>query len=209
MVSQKEINALKQSLVGLTMVKDKKQDYVAVLVKVPKKGGSALLTLLKKGISYSLPALKSAVPSVASFLLLVGWELLDDVRRIATEIASRKETDESTSQIIKEALKKKYSSASVAIKKLIAYPIFEAILVGIAFKKLSEFDPTGVSTNLVRSLDAMSDKAIKDISLSIKTCPNCHAVRPQGEKGPEYFENKTSYINHVSSHSRGKAKRKE
>jgi hypothetical protein len=199
-------NDLQKNLQGVRLIKDGKKQYVAVLVNIPQRGGGTTLTLLKKGISMALPHLRTfAPPAIASFLLLVGWELVDDIKKIAKDMMDKKETDENTAKIIKDVLSKKYKSASVAIKKLLAIPFFESLIASFAMQGIAKFDPTGISGKLLDSLSSLTDNTLGKISEAIKTCPECHAVGPVRANAPEYFKNLESFTKHVATHKRGKS----
>lgn len=201
------IAILKKNLIGYKLVKDGKKEYLAVLMRIPKRGGGVLATLsrsitqtTKQALMQTTVSSKLLAPAVASFLLIVGWELVNDVMAIARKLTDDLETDESTTEIIKKVLSTKYPSPRVAIKKLLTFPIFEAILVGLTMKKLSSYDPTGISNKLIKSIDEVSDSAIKKVSDSLLTCPTCLATGPDDSKTD--FENPGNLHMHISSHTR-------
>lgn len=202
-MSQSEIQAFLRQVKGVRLVKDGKKDYVAVLVNIPKKGGGIALTAVKKGIAMALPALRKFTPiTLATFLTLATWELVKDIFAIAKELSERKDTDESVSTIIKDALKRKYSSPSSALKKLLAIPLFEGIIAGITLRSLASLDKTGNAERLMTSMQTITDSGFDSIQKAIKTCPECYAVGPMRDKSIEYFDTTKSFIAHVASHKR-------
>lgn len=204
MASKKHENAFKllqKHFAGVSMVKDDGKEYVCVNIKLPKRGGGVYMTLLKKGISKASTYLPGASGAIASFLLLVGIQLADDIVKVAQEMMNNADTDKSTTQIIKETLKKKYTSASVFIKKIITIPIFESILIALAFKKIQEYDPTGISSVLQKSTESTSREIVNAIGRQLLTCPECQAVTAQ-TGDTEYFTNIAQYNRHVGSHKR-------
>jgi hypothetical protein len=202
-LNQAEIKAFLKQVKGVKLVKDKRKEYVAVLVNIPQKGGGFALTAVKKGIAMTLPALRKFTPiTIATFLTLVSWELVKDIISIAKELSERKETDESTSKIIKDAISRKYSSPSVALKKLLAIPLIEGIVAGITLRSLATLDKTGNAERLMTSMQTITDSGFDSIQNAIKTCPECYAVGPVRDKSQEYFDSAKSFIAHVATHKR-------
>ena len=202
-ITQSEIQSFLSQVKGVRLIKDGKKSYVAVLVNLPQTGGGFALTAVKKGIAMALPALRKFTPlTIATFLTLASWELVKDIFSIAKELSERKDTDESVSKIIKDALQQKYPSPSAAIKKLIAIPLFEGIVAGITLRSLATLDKSGHAEKVMTSMQKITDSGFDNIQKAIRTCPECYAVGATRHDAEEYFKSAQSFTQHVASHTR-------